>query len=146
MDKTHLDLNEMGRVLLKIIDFFHVKIVLAFLFAYLASVFKGNYDILVSLYLMILIDTITGVYVAIRAQTVSSRGFYRVAIKCLVYFAMLLISRLVDKHCPLNLSSTIMDSFLVITEAISILENLGKLGFPVPTKLLAMLKITKDKK
>lgn len=146
MEKTHLDINEMGRVVTKIIELFHIKIIIAFLFAYLASVFKSNYDILISLYLLILFDTITGVYVAIRAQTVSSRGFYRVAIKCLVYFIMLIVGRLVDKHCPVAVSSSIMDSFLVITESISILENLGKLGFPVPTKLLNILKITKDKK
>jgi phage-related holin len=39
-----------------------------------------------------------------------------------------------------------MDSFLVLTEAISILENISKLGFPVPTTLVKLLKTYYDKK
>lgn len=145
---SHFDVSMIGSVCSKIVEFFHIKAIMACLMVGFAWVFGGDYQILISIYALILIDTGTGLWYAAKQKKVSSRGFYRVAVKCLVYFTMLVMARIVDKHAPLSIpfAATIMESFLVGTEAFSILENFSKLGFPVPTKLVKMLKIYYDKK
>jgi toxin secretion/phage lysis holin len=147
MSKTsHLDFSMVENAICGVINSFSLKAFLSMLMVFFSWVFQNNFEILGIVYLLILIDTITGVWYAIKAKEISSRGFYRVAIKCLVYFMMIIVSRLVDKTTPIIYASTLMDSFLVLTEAISILENISKLGFPVPTTLVKLLKTYYDKK
>jgi hypothetical protein len=51
---------------------------------------------------------------------------------------MLITAALVDKSTPVGFAVPITASFLSMTEAISIFENISKLGFLVPTKLLSI--------
>ena len=138
--KSHLDADLFSEKLSHVFDFFHFKIILSLFIAYVSCLFNNQYNVLIGLFILIALDTLTGVWCAIRTKEVSSRGFYRATVKCLVYFIMLLVARIVDKSVPLPFASIIMDSFLVITESISILENIGKLGFMVPQVLISKLK------
>ncbi len=97
-------------------------------------------QIFAAVYILIIFDTISGFSVACKSKTVTSRDFFRSIIKGFVYFIMIITGRIVDKVVPLTFASTIIESFLVITEGLSILENLNKLGFPIPNKLLNILK------
>ena len=101
--------------------------------------------ILIAVYVLIAIDTATGFAKAIKEKSVSSGAFFRVAMKCLIYFILIATGRLVDMCVPIPFASPIMESFLVITEALSIMENISQLGFPVPLKLVKVLKIFQDK-
>lgn len=136
----------MKEILSKLLQYPYIKVVVAQLFLLLAWTFNGEYQILGAVYTLILIDTVTGVIIASKNKEVSSRGFFRSPTKCLVYFTMLMVSRLVDKSLPLKVASPIMDAFLVTTEAVSILENLSKLGYPVPTFLVNKLKTFYEQK
>lgn len=144
--QSHFDISMIGSVFQKLGEFFHIKVILAAIMVGLGWVFQNDYQVLISVYVLIAFDTITGIWYAARQKDLSSRGFYRVTVKCLVYFLMIIVGRIVDKHAPINFAATIMEGFLVGTEAFSILENVSKLGFPVPTKLLKLLKIYYDKK
>ena len=96
--------------------------------------------VLVAVYLLIIFDTITGLLLACKRKEVSSGGFFRVAMKCCMYFILILTGRLVDKVVPYAFAASIIESFLAVTEGLSIMENLSGLGFPVPIKLVKMLK------
>ena len=64
----------------------------------------------------------------------------------LVYIVMLGTAGVLDHEFPGNYATTTMKTFLMVTEAISIMENIGELGWPVPLKLLEFLKVHSDKK
>ena len=138
--QSHLDYEGLKHVFSKLLDMIPMKIIIATLFTGISWVFDGKVQILATIYILIFLDTFTGVWFAVRQKSVSSRGFYRVITKCFAYFIMIVVGRLVDKNIPLPLASPIIDAFLVTTEAVSILENLGKLQFPIPMALITKLK------
>ncbi len=147
LQKTHADSKTLGDVFSSLSDLAHFKAIGSAMAVGFAWVFEGNQQILISIYALILVDNISGMWLAAKNKEFSSRGLYRTVVKCFVYFMMIVVGRIVDKHAPLGIAiaAPIMDSFLVMTEAFSILENFSKLGFPVPIKLLKILKIYSEK-
>lgn len=139
--QSHLDSDLLLEKLSHLVQAFPIKIIFTSIISYFTYCFDGKYTILGSLFALIVFDTFTGVWCAVKAKEVSSRGFYRTTVKCLVYFIMLIVARIVDKSVLIPFASTIMDSFLVVTEAISILENISKLGFMVPQVIISKLKV-----
>ena len=130
----------MKSILEKLVSHPYLKLIVAEIFMFWSWCFEGKTQIVFAVYLLILIDTVTGVIYAVRTKNVNSRDFSRSPMKCLIYFIMLLVSRIVDRTLPIPLASPIMDAFLVTTESVSILENFSKLGYPVPTFLVNKLK------
>ena len=104
--------------------------------------FGAHFDMLMVVSALVFLDTTTGVWKAARKNQVCSRSFFRVAAKTLVYFILLATGALVDKALPgeLPVAITVMWSFLALTEALSILENISVLGFPVPIRFVRMLR------
>jgi len=146
IQRTHVDTKTLGDVFSSLFQNLEWKVIGSFFGIILSWIFEGDHTILISIYSLILVDTFTGVWLAAKNKELSSRGFYRTVVKCFVYFIMIAVGRVVDKHTPIAFAAPIMDSFLVMTEAFSIFENFSKLNFPVPTKLLKLLKIYYDKK
>ena len=142
--QTHFDLASIQLVIAKTISYAPLKCVVSALAGFLCWAFACNFIIVGTVFVLVVIDLITGVSVAIKKKTPSSRGFFRSATKLMVYFIMLLTARMVDAHLPVPFASVIMDSFLVVTEGISILENIYLLGFSVPTVLVKKLKVYID--
>ena len=99
------------------------------------------------LLILIIIDTATGISRAIKYDRFSSRGFRKLIKKFVLYSTCIVTVRLLEigVFSLINtlLLSQITIAFLIITEAISILENLTLLGTPIPTKLI---KIFLDEK
>lgn len=145
MKATHFDVSHIEAIIRKIVFLFPAKSVSTAVMSFLCWSFDCNFIIIGTLFIMIIMDAITGVSVAVKNKETSSRGFFRTGVKLGVYFTLILVSRMVDKHVAIPFASVIMDSFLVLTESLSILENIGKLGFPVPTIILSKLKEFKDK-
>lgn len=106
-------------------------------------IFNGITQGLIAVTLLVLIDTMTGAYRAFKKGNLSSNGFFRFALKNIVYWVMIATAALVDKTLPLPFASVIMITFLAATEAISIMENLKDLGFAVPTLFVNRLKVLK---
>jgi phage-related holin len=148
------EMSQLRHVFEKLGEFFHMKLFFAYLFTLLSWIFDGSLEIVVTIFLLILIDTFTGTLIALRnkrlfskglysgpeAGIFSSRGMYRGPLKLTVYFIFILVSRLVDKHIPLPFASPMIDTFIVTTESYSIFENFGKMGFAAPTALIEKLK------
>jgi phage-related holin len=152
---THFDIKQFQHVFEQLGQFFHLKLLFALLFTFFSWSFDGSIEILITIFTLISLDTITGTGIAIRNKFLdkkglyvgdkkhifSSRGIYRGPIKVVVYALMVLVSRLADKHVPLHVFSPMMDTFLVSTEVYSILENFAKMGFSVPTTMIGKLKL-----
>ena len=107
--------------------------------------FHPNHAIVEVVSVLVLLDTVTGLLKAYRQHTISSSGFFRFALKLAVYLVLLATAALLDKVIQIPLMSdsvTLMAAFLSVTEAISIMENIGALGFAIPAYLLKILKFS----
>ena len=141
----HVSVQTHKDIISKVLDLNIVKGVGAVILSLYGTIFS-DHKVLIAVYLLIVMDTILGFMAACKNKDLSSSAFFRVLIKSIVYFMMILTGRLVDQVVPIAFASSIIESFLVMTEALSILENSSKLGVPIPIKLVKMLKQMGDHK
>ena len=109
--------------------------------------FYGDINVLVITALsFIVIDYITGVLVAISNHKLNSAiGFKGIAKKCWILI-MIGVGNLLDNALNLNgVMKTLVCTFYIANEGISILENGFKLGIPIPKKVVKVLKTLKEK-
>ena len=94
----------------------------------------------------IILDYVTGVTVACINKNVSSeRGFKGIA-KKLIILLVVAVGNIVDIYIlggGAVCRSTVI-GFYLANEGISILENAGNLGIPLPKKLVSVLKQLKN--
>lgn len=112
------------------------------------SAFLGGFDgVIYTLIGFMLTDYITGVAAAAKNKALSSEtGFWglvkKVCMIALVGIAHLVDTTVVGSGDPLR---TCVSLYLIGNEGLSLLENMARLGVPVPKKLQAMLIQLKDK-
>lgn len=109
--------------------------------------FYGDINVLVVTVLsFIVIDYITGILVAISNHKLNSAiGFKGIAKKCWILI-MIGVGNLLDNALNLNgVMKTLVCTFYIANEGISILENGYKLGIPIPKKVVKVLKTLKEK-
>lgn len=103
----------------------------------------GAFDSLIySLIAFVAIDYITGVLVAIHNRTVSSEIGFKGISKKVMIFALVALGNIIDQNIISSGSSirTMIIMFYLSNEGISIIENAGKIGLPLPQKLKAILR------
>lgn len=105
-----------------------------------------HFQLINALMLLVVFDFITGISSAkTKGDEITSRGALRSAIKVVVYSLLVSASHLAETVLPGDtFFEHVTVSFLVITEFISILENIGKMGYAVPMKLLNKLEELRD--
>lgn len=102
-------------------------------------------DALVAVAMLIVIDTILGLSAAYtNNEIIKSRRFGRVVVKGAIYFSAISAGYFADQTIPFNFVQAGMIGFVGMTEFISILENVGRLGFQTPKKLLNQVKDLRD--
>lgn len=144
MDHTNeFKLERFKDILEKITSNIDIKLVLSGLSFIGEFIFKAHQEALLTVFILIILDTVTGLIKAAKNKEVASRGFFRVTVKVLIYAILMAVASLVDKTLPIAMAMPIMYTFLAVTEGISILENISASGFPVPTKIVDMLKSVK---
>jgi len=154
-----MSIESIKEVLLKLAEHLYLKFIVANIFLILSWSFNGEFQIILTVYSLIAIDTLTGCWAVLKLEgwpnfwsvlkgnsKFKSREFFRSPAKFVVYLLMLYVSRVVDKSLPVPFASPIMDAFLIATESISILENFAKMGYPSPTFLINKLKTIYEKK
>lgn len=121
---------------------------IAAFFAGMASFLFGGMDgLLYALIAFMILDYITGILVAIAQKELSSEiGFKGIAKKVLI-LALVAVGHLLDAHVLGGgaFCRSAVIGFYIANEGISILENAGELGLPLPKKLIAVLKQLKSK-
>lgn len=102
--------------------------------------FNGEYQALIAIFSLVTIDFLTGTHHAVKTNTWTSRRCREGIVKYFRYLTFMFVARMVDKVVPLPFAAPLMDSFIVINEAGSILENFDKLGHNVPLFLIEKFK------
>ena len=107
------------------------------------GVFLGRADgLLITLIVLAVVDYATGVIsAAVRKKLSSQVGFIGIA-KKLFMFALVGVGNLVEVNAlggTAVLRSAII-CFYIANEALSIIENAGELGLPIPTKLKQIME------
>lgn len=102
------------------------------------NIVKESKVLLTGLALLIIIDLITGLSYAIKNKSIKSSIMYNGLMKKFGEVMIVIVS--IICQASLNINATIPVITMVFAcEAISILENSGKLGAPVPKQLLKYL-------
>nr|DAZ53910.1 MAG TPA: holin [Caudoviricetes sp.] len=110
--------------------------------------FLGGCDgLLIALLLFVITDYITGVMCAIADKKLSSAvGFKGICRKVLI-FLLVGIANILDMQVigTGNVLRTAVIFFYISNEGVSLLENAGHLGLPIPVKIKAVLEQLHDR-
>lgn len=110
--------------------------------------FLGGWDgLLYALIAFVAIDYVTGVMCAISNHTLSSEvGFKGICRKVLI-FLLVGIGSILDAHVigSGSVLRTAVIFFYISNEGVSILENVARLGLPVPEKIKVVLEQLHDR-
>jgi len=91
--------------------------------------------------------TLLGVSAAYEeGQAITSRKFSRLVQKAIVYLMAISAGYFADITIGWHVVQATMVAFIGVTEFISVLENMGRLGYQTPKKLLNQLKDFQSKK
>lgn len=115
--------------------------------AWLGAFLGGTDSLLYAIVAFTIIDYATGVLVAINNHKLSSSvGFRGIARKVLI-FALIGLAHLLDVHVlgTPGVLRTATIFFYLSNEGISILENAGLLGLPIPSGLRRALDVIKQR-
>lgn len=93
-----------------------------------------------AVFFLIIIDFFFGVAAArATSQSINSAKLRRTAVKVVVYFALIATAYITEYTVPFGFLDETVIAFLAATEMMSILENAGRMGYPVPQTLLKVL-------
>lgn len=108
--------------------------------------FLGGWDIaLQTLIIVIVLDYITGLLKAIANKEINSTVGLKGIIKKIGYLVIVAVSVLLDRIAGnTGAIRTLVIYFFVANEGISILENWGGMGLPLPQKLIDTLEQLKN--
>jgi toxin secretion/phage lysis holin len=117
------------------------------IYSFAFDTLKG--EALIALMGLIIFDFVTALYAVKKTgEKIKSGRIFRTPVKIVLYYLMISAGHFVELVIPqlsFMVDETIL-GFLALTEIISIFENVGKLGYEVPTNLLDKLKSLKKKK
>ena len=90
-------------------------------------------------------DYITGVMAGIKTKSLSSEtGFYGVLKKCGI-LCVVALGHFIGVMSGIPDVRSLVIGFYIANEGISIVENAGRIGVPMPEKLIDILRQLKDK-
>lgn len=122
-----------------------MKEILSNIFSIIATYFVyliGGIDIAIQcLFLVMIIDYISGVLSAIYNKKLNSTIGFKGILKKAVYILVIILAIILDKLLGQNgILRTIVIYFFVANDGISIIENIAEMGIPLPTKLIEVLE------
>lgn len=120
---------------------------LATLGGWIGYFFGGLDGLMIALICFVCIDYITGVACAIVTKTLSSQTGFRGIAKKVCIFLLVGVANILDKQF-IGTGSALRSAVIIFylsNEGISLLENAGHLGLPIPEKLKDILEQLHDK-
>ncbi len=119
-----------------------IETIIAGLGAILGFVFGGMDGMFFALLAVIIIDYITGCLVAVVQKKLSSEVGFKGISKKIIILALVGVAHILDSQVIRGGSAlrTATIFFYITNEGISILENAGRLGLPLPKKLKDVLE------
>ncbi|ADI25679.1 MULTISPECIES: phage holin family protein [Geobacillus] len=124
-----------------------IPMVAVSLFGSFLSLFVGSVDSFVVILLaLVIVDYLTGIAASAVEGKLSSQVGFRGIIRKLLIFILVAASHLVDLAIGWNMH-VIRDAiifFYIANEFISIVENAGRAGVPIPSVLRKAIELLKD--
>ena len=107
----------------------------------------GGVDVaLQCLLVMIILDYISGIASAIYNKNLDSKIGLKGILKKFMYLVIVCVSVIIDKIVgKTSVVRTLVIYFFVANDGLSIIENMGKMGIPLPKKLIDTLNQLKNK-
>ena len=107
----------------------------------------GGFDnALECLIVVVILDYITGVISAWYNKKLDSKVGLKGIVKKLTYFLLVVLSVEIDKILgQVGIIRNLVIYFFVANDGLSIIENMGKMGIPLPKKLIDTLNQLKNK-
>ena len=102
-------------------------------------VMGGLDQLLLILVVITIFDVITGVCQAFHNKEVNSSIGYRGIIRKVGIFVLVGVMHMVDLYMGVNFLRETVIAFYIFNEALSVLENWGKMGLPLPEQLKTAL-------
>ena len=108
--------------------------------------FLGGWDIALQLLILaVVLDYVTGICKAIYNKDLSSEIGLKGIVKKLGYFIVVAVAVILDRITgDTGAIRTLVIYFFVANEGISIIENWGSMGLPLPQKLIDLLEQVKN--
>lgn len=104
-------------------------------------------DAQLALFFLVIFDFLSAILAAFKSnRRIRSRGIFKTALKIAVYFSIVAAGHITEKAVPIPFVDETLIGFLVATEFVSILENVARAGFAVPTRILGQFVSFKEKK
>lgn len=115
---------------------------------YIGLLLGGVDNLLQALILFMIIDYITGIMIGIKNNKLSSKVGLSGINKKMLILVMVIIGNIIDVFVLDNGSTcrTVIIFFYLSNEGLSILENVSKLGVPIPNKIKSVLEQLSDDK
>lgn len=119
-----------------------IQIIFTAIGGYVGWLMGGFDGFMYALLAFVVIDYITGLMVAVLEKKLSSEVGFRGIFKKILIFVMVGIGNIIDTYLIKGGSAirTAVIFFYLSNEGISILENTGKIGLPIPEKLKKALE------
>lgn len=106
----------------------------------------GGFDLLIeSLIILMLIDYISGLICGFRENKLNSNKAYKGLRKKIMVWLIIICATIFSRILQQPMLRDIVAIFYCATEILSIIENAGKLGVPIPNKLKKALEQCRDK-
>lgn len=108
-----------------------------------------NTKLYMGIAILIMFDFVTAIFATFKTkEKITSSRASRTLVKLVVYGILASASVLVDRFIleQGQIFADLVLGFIAVTEFISILENIGKMGYVIPTKMLEKLKSIRDSK
>ncbi|MCL2353219.1 MAG: phage holin family protein [Defluviitaleaceae bacterium] len=98
-----------------------------------------------ALLVMMGLDFITGVIKGIYLKEITSKKVFSGAVKKIGVLCIVAVANILDQTFDIDaLLRSITIAYFMTGEALSVLENWGQMGLPIPKKLRGALKQLKD--
>lgn len=115
--------------------------------AFKTYIFSGDMLLIHLLSVIMLVDIVTGVAKAIQNKNLWSRKSLFGYMRKLLVFAIIIMANLLDVVLGFGgalVYATVL--FYIVNELLSVVENAGQIGLPLPPKLLEVLEVIQDGK
>ena len=117
---------------------FYVSSMLTVFFFFFGNLYT---EALSAIVMLMVLDAVLGVWASKKeGAAITSTRFADSVKKGIVYFMAISAGYFVDLTVPFDIVQATMVGFVGVTEFISVLENVGRMGYQTPKKLLNQLR------
>ena len=110
----------------------------------LTALFGGLDAVLAALLIFITLDYITGIIAAIVEGKLSSKVGFLGLLKKIVILMIVVVAHTIGQALGISEIRSLVIGFYIANEGLSILENAGRIGVPLPKKLMDVLEQLKS--